>query len=268
MSGRRSLTVLYYGVLLALQALAITGHLADVLPSTLATKIGKDSEAVLLALGLPAWVQFVRPRLVGSRWEWPATAGAVAVLVALGTWMYATPPLPGNVETLNEPLLALAALVPYVQLRRPVPRLLALGLPAAVLALVLTDSGNALVTNLAELLAMLVLVPLALDVVDRGILDPDARTSARLRWSWYALLLAAPVFVSVVLAGAFAPGGAADAVRYAVRVQEAWLGVLLLSLYFAVGHGRTGARGDERPGAPAGPAALPRQRTARRTARA
>lgn len=240
MTRHKVISAGYYSVLVVLGLLAVTGRLPDVLPAWFATHIGKDSEAILLALVLPAWIQFARPRLAGTRREWPLTGLAVAVLVALGLWMYVTGPLPGNVETLNEPLFALAALVPYVQLRRPVTRALAVGMPAVLLLLILTASGTALVTNLAELLAMLVLVPLGLDVVDRAILDPQARTSSGVRWSWYALLLAAPMFISVVLADAFAPGTTADAVRYAIRVQEAWIGLLLVQLYFAVGLGRVG----------------------------
>lgn len=235
-----ALSALYYGALLTLQVLAITGRLGDVLPPWVATHVGKDSEAILLALVLPAWVQFARPRLRGHRREWGVTALAVAVLVVLGVWMYATPPIPGNVETLNESLFACAALIPYVQLKRPVSRLLAIGIPVVLLVLILAASGTALVTNLAELLAMLILVPLGLDVVDRAILEPQVSTSSKVRWSWYALLLAAPIFISVVLADAFPPGATADAVRYAIRVQEAWVGLLLLQIYFAVGHGRVG----------------------------
>lgn len=256
------ISAVYYSVLVVLQLLAITGRLGDVLPSALATHLGKDSEAILLALCLPAWIQFARPRLAGTRREWPLTMLAAAGFAALGIWMYVTGPIPGNVETLNEPLFALAALLPYVQLRRPVARLVAVGLPAAILLLILTASGSRLVTDLAETLAMLVLVPLGLDVVDRAILDPRAATSRTVRWSWYALMLALPAFISLVLAGAFT-GAADDAVRYAVRVQEAWVSVLLLQLYFAVGHRRGGRQA---PASAAGP--LVSQRFAGRGGRA
>ena len=37
-----------------------------VLPSEIATRIGYNSEGVVLALVLGAWIQFVRPRLVGT----------------------------------------------------------------------------------------------------------------------------------------------------------------------------------------------------------
>ena len=250
-----ALSVAYYGVLLVLQVLAITGRLDEVLPDALALKIGKDSEALLLALGLPAWVQFVRPRLAGRRQEWPVTAAVVALLLGLAGWLYVTPPVAGNVETLNEPLFALAALVPYVQLRRPLPRPFVLGLSGGVLLLVLTASGTTLVTDLAELLAMLVLVPLGLDLVDRAVLDPAApRTPTAVRWGWYVALLAVPLTISLLLAGQFT-GTAGDAVRYAVRVQEAWVGLLLLQLYFAVGHRRLGT--PRSGGGPCSEPALP-----------
>lgn len=243
------ITALYYGVLGLLLLLAITGRIGDVLPGWVGEHVGKDSEALLVAVGLPAWIQFARPRLAGTSLEWPLTGLAVVILAALGGWMYATGPIPGNVETLNEPLFALAVLVAYVQLRRPVPRLLAIGMPAAFLLLILVASGTALVTNLAEGLAVLVLVPIGLDLVDRAILDPQRSTSAVQRWAWYGFLLLTPMVISTVLADTFTGAGAAgEAVRYAVRVQEAWLALLLVELYFAVGHGRVGPRRSGPPG--------------------
>jgi hypothetical protein len=239
--GARIISGLYYGVLGLLMLLAVTGRAGDVFPGTIGTHVGDDSEGILLALGLAAWVQFVRPRLAGTRREWPLTALAVAVLAILGFWMYVTGPLPGNVETLNEPLFALAILTFYVQMRRPLPRPLVGVVIVASLLVFVTASAWQASTSLAELLAMLVLIPIGLDVVDRAILDPQAPTSSTVRWAWYVWLLAVPISIATVFAGAFT-GALGDALTYLSRVQEAWLGVLLVELYFAVGHGRVGPR--------------------------
>jgi len=228
----------YYAVLVVLLLLAVTGTLRTVLPGPLGKHLGEDSEALLLALLLPLWIQFARPRLLGTRQEWPVTIAAAAACLVAGLVLYGAPSgVTVRIITLNETLLALAVLLPFVQLRRPRSTGLAAGLSGAVLALIVLASRTALVTDLAEGLAMLVLVPVGLDLVDRAVLDPSERTSPVPRWSWYAFLVVAPLCISVLFG---AVGG--EALRYAVRVQEAFVGCLLVELYLAVCLGRTGRR--------------------------
>jgi hypothetical protein len=130
--------------------------------------------------------------------------------------------------------------VPYVQLPRPLRRGLAAGLALAVLVVIVVGHRTTVVTKVAETLAILLLVPVGLDLVDRGILDPQARTSPALRYGWYALLVAAPVLFSL-LEYHFGDRGALQvATRYAVRTTEGFVLLLLVQLYFAVGLGRTG----------------------------
>ena len=230
-TARRLLPPVYYGVLTVLLALTVTGTLGDVFPRLLAKHIGEDSEGVLLALLLPLWIQYARPRLRGHPQEWPITLLAAAGLLAAGLVCYGVDAVPPRIGTLNETLLALAVLVPYVQLARPVPRALAYGLPGGVLLLVLVASGTGLVTDLAEGLGILVLAPIGLDVVDRVVLDRERREPVPQRWPWYAFLVVAPALIA--LAGR--PGGAAGtALRYAERVQESFVGVLLLEVYLVL----------------------------------
>lgn len=228
---RRALSLGYYGVLLVLLALAVTGTTGDVLPRQLAKHVSEDSEGFLLALVLSAWVQYVRPRLRGTAQEWSLTLLAAAAVLVVGLVCYLVDGVPPRVATLNETLLALAVLLPYVQLPRPVPRALSLGLPGAVLLLVLLASGTTLVTDLAEGLVMLVLVPLGLDVVDRCVLEPD-RPPVPARWLWYALLVVAPLTFSLLEGHVGGAGG--TALRYAVRVQESFVGLLLAEVFLAV----------------------------------
>lgn len=255
--------IAYYGALAVLLLLAVTGHTADVLPNELARHVSEDSEAIVLALVLSLWIQCARPRLQSSERQWPLTLLAAAVCLAVGVWLYNVDDVPGKVETLNESFLALAVLLPYVQLRRPLARLLVLGLPVAVLLLIGFGSATDLVVNLAEGLAMLVLVPIGVDIVDRALLDPAARTADILRWGWYAVLVVAPTVVAL-LHGQLG-GALGHAVDYTARVQEAFVGILLVELYLAVGvgHGerrrqhRAEAAGPgERPAAPSGVAAI------------
>jgi len=230
----------YVVVMTVLLGLAVTGTTAVVFPRLLARHVAEDSEGVLLALLLPLWLLLARPRLSASRWQWPLTLAASTGCLTVGAWLYVSTTVLPKVGTLNETFLALALLLPYVQLARPVRRRLVLGLPAAVLLVVAVAFHTRLVTDLAEGLAMLVLLPIGLDVVDRGILEPEVRTSPRTRWAWYAGLVAAPICF-ILLNGAVG-GVLGEVVRYATRVQEAFVGVLLVQLCLAVALGRTGAR--------------------------
>jgi len=239
MRTRRELVAgAYYAVLVVLLVLAVTGTLRTVIPGPVGKHLAEDSEGLLLALLLSLWIQYVRPRLTGSRREWFVTGLAVVVDLALGLWLFGgAEGLPSRVFTLNETFLALAVLLPYVQLRRPLPAAVPLGLSGGVLLLVLVASRNTLITDLAETLAMLVLVPIGLDVVDRAVLDPTRWTPEVRRWSWYAFLLVVPACFALLFD---AVGG--EALRYAVRVQEAFVGLLLIELYFTIGLARTGQR--------------------------
>lgn len=223
----------YYGVVVLLLLLAVTGTTGDVFPHQLAKHVSEDSEGWLLALVLPLWVQYARPRLRGTPREWPSTFAAAAVVLVVGLVCYRVGGVPPRIATLNETLLALAVLLPYVQLSRPVPPVLSLGLPGVMALLVLLASGNGVVTDLAEGVVMLLLVPIGLDLVDREVLGPQRPPSSLLRWSWYALLVVAPVVIAV-LAHHLHAGTAGDVLRYLKRVQESFVGTLLTEVYLAV----------------------------------
>jgi hypothetical protein len=210
-----------------------------VLPAAAAGRIGHNSEGLLLALLLAAWIQFARPRMAGDRREWFVTGLVALGLLALGLWLLFTD-LPSRFRTLNEPLLAAALLIPYVQLPRPLRSGVAGGASLAVLAATVVFNRTAVVTDLAEMLAALILVPIALDLVDRGVLDGAARTYRALRWTWYGVLVLTPVVLSVLQYQIGVSGMFGEGVRYGVRVTEAFLCVLFVEAFFAVGLGRTG----------------------------
>lgn len=74
---RRVLPVSYDGAVLLLLVLAVAGVTGHVFPHLLARHVSEDSEGWVLALLLPAWLQYVRPRLRGTAAEAPV---AIAVL--------------------------------------------------------------------------------------------------------------------------------------------------------------------------------------------
>jgi hypothetical protein len=199
--------------------------------------------------------------LAGTAREWPATVAAALVFAACGLLLLVTH-LPSRFRTLNETFMAAAVLIPYLQARRPLPARLAAGASLAVLAVIVVGHRTASVTDLAEALAVFVLAPIGFDVVDRGILDERAATSPTRRYGWYAALIALPLLFSFLQYGLHLHGDLRIATRYSVRTYEAFVAMLLVELYFAVGLGRVGGdparaggdgsefAGHARPGAP------------------
>jgi len=213
--------------------------LPRVLPESVAVRVGHNSEGFVLALLLALWIQFASPRLATTARQWPVALAAGTGCVAMAVLLLLSD-FPSRFRTLNETFLAAAVLFPYVQMRRPLRPRLAAWLAVGMLAVIVLGQGTQVVTSLAETLGMLMLAPIAFDVVDRGILDSAARTSPRLRYAWYAVLVVAPVAFSVLEYGIGFAGAVGEATRYSVRIAEAFVCLLLIELYFAVGLGRTG----------------------------
>lgn len=255
----RVLAAVYYGALLLVLASVLFQLLGKVAPSTVSVRIGHNTEGYLAALALAAWIQFVRPRLTGGRAEWAVVAVVAVVSIAIGVLLIASD-LPSRWRTLNETFLALGLLLPYLQLRRPVPRGLAAGLAIVLFLGVVAFESTAAVTDLAETFGLLILAPIGFDLVDRAILDDRATTSPRLRWGWYAALVVVPIVLSVLEYRVGVDGIVGTAVRYGVRITEAFVCMLLVQLYLAVALGRTGPRaaGADRAVPAAGARAAPR----------
>ncbi|MGH3315204.1 MAG: hypothetical protein ACRDO0_03590 [Nocardioidaceae bacterium] len=231
-------TIAFYGGLTAVLALIWLEALELVLPDSIAEQVGHNSEGILLALMLAGWIQFVRSRITDTTHERLVT-GVVAAAALAGALALLATDLPSRFKTLNETLLAASLLIPYLQLRRPLGRW-ALGVAALLLLTVVVAHDAPVIVLLAETLGMLMLAPVALDLVDRGILDPAAWTSRARRWAWYVVLAAAPVAFSLI--SDVDPGGVLGVFNgYAIRTIEAFLAFLLLEVFFAVCLGRTGA---------------------------
>lgn len=238
---------------------SMTGWIkADAL-GAVGVQLSHNSEAYLVILLLVPWIQFVRPRIAGTSAEWPVTILAAAVCFGVGYWFWDIVTIGGpgktSVTTLNEGLFGLAFLLPYVMFRRPLPRLVPWTISLGVLVLTAVFNQNTTVVDMAEVLGYLVLFPISLDLVDRRVLEPDARTEPAVRYGWYVFLVAVPVLFAVlqrkVLDGP--PKGAfQEAVRYLVRPTECFLAALVICVYFAVLLGRTGVSSRRRSVARAG----------------
>lgn len=233
--------MLYYAGLALVLALILLQLIDDVVGRRLATHIGNNSEAYLAALFLSAWIQYVRPRLAGRRSEWPAALLVGVIMLVIGIALVQTH-LPSRFRTLNEAFIALAVLVPYVQARRPLNRILSYGLPGVVLLLVLVVGDRGVVRDQAESATMLILIPIGLDLIDRGILQPDAITSVLARWTWYAILVLIPVVFIALRKGAHVDGWAGNRMLYSQRGLEGYIAALFIEVYFAVFLGWVGRR--------------------------
>jgi hypothetical protein len=238
---RKIIAVLYYGGLTLALALILLQLLDELLGKRLATHIGHNSEAFLAALVLSAWIQYARPRLAGRRAEWPAALLVGVIMLVIGIALVQTH-LPSRFRTLNEAFVALAILIPYVQARRPLSRVLSYGLPAAVLLLVLVVGDRGLVRDQAESAVMLILIPIGLDLIDRGILESDAVTSIRARWTWYAALVLIPIVFVALRKGAHVGGWAGNRMLYSQRGLEGYIAAFIIEVYFAVFLGWVGRR--------------------------
>jgi hypothetical protein len=230
------LPALYYGGVGLLLLLIVTGAWVHIVPGTVGRHIAFDSEGYLLALVLPAWIEFVRPRLRGRPAEWPVTVGVGLVTLAVFVFMYETTSIPGSIKTLNETVMALAFLFVYVQSwRRPTKAVAALCSLVVLGVLLATDHSSlvAFPTNTAEGFLMLILAPIAFDITDTQILRPDRPSPLRVRVVWWALLVLIPLAV-VGLEHLHFHGTFGDFIRYASRPQEAFVGMLMIELYFAL----------------------------------
>lgn len=233
--ARTPLAVLFYGGLGLLMLAIFTGALGSLLPTSMASHISDDSEAYVFALLLSAWVQW-------GVWRLPAGRSlrigvGLGVLCALITILLLSTDLPGSVKTLNETFFALAILIPYVSLRRP----LGWWPHACSIALILAIVGgvrawpDSLWLTLAEGLTIVVLAPWAFDVLDRTILESRAKNEPWMRSTLYGVLIAIPVFV--VLLGVDRRAGQGlvpQTLDYIGRSQESFVGLLLVLLYLAL----------------------------------
>lgn len=218
--------------MLVFTAVIIRHDLDLVLPASLTTQIGHNREALGFAILLCATILWFRPWVARSRYEMTIAIAYGAALVAFGWWLLNSN-LPTDYTTFSESFFAAGVLAIYVQPRRPLKY--APWLSAVVLALIVLFFNSALVLDQAENLVMIMLAPVAFDYFDRTILDPDAPDRPRRRLAWCVSLVLA-WFVFWRLAAIVRPdlSGPVDyGIDYAYRAAEAYVGILLVHLYFS-----------------------------------
>lgn len=245
MSGYRARTAVFYVAVGALLLLIVLHGLGTLLPGGLGRQIGHNSESLLFALGFCAVTQFLLPALRSAgRALWPVTVPMAGACFVLGYGLVRSGWAPALV-TLNESVVALGLLLLYVALPRPF-RFAPL-VSAAVLAFIVIGFDTGFVLDQAESLVPALLAPIALDVVDRTILEPEQRDRRALRLAWMVLL----VVVAVGLIGAARwartdlHGPLRLGIDYGQRAAEAYWGWLLVHAYFGlwIGHPRGRSRG-------------------------
>ena len=237
MSSRVARSAMFYGVLTLALVILMTKAQTHVLPAGLASQIGHNSETLLFAILVCLEIQFFRPWARAHRAPWMPTvlvAGAlflVAYLLLQTGWT-------SSVVTLNEPIVAAGFVLLYIMLPRPF-RLAPL-VSLAILAFIVVFFDTAFVLDQAESLVPFLLAPLALDVFDRTILEPDQPDRPILRLVWIGILLA--VGLAFMALAPWAREDLQGALRYGIdygqRASEAYWGWILVHAYFAYVLGR------------------------------
>lgn len=237
----RTRSIVYYLAVTGLLVLIVINALPILLPDSIATQIGHNSEALLFAIGFSAIVQFLLPWIHSRGWTpWRVTVPAAIACIAFGAALLQAP-WPPTLVTLNEPMIAIGLMLLYVSIRRPFRR--APIVSALVLVVLAVFFNTSVVLGQAESLIPLLLAPFALDVFDRAILEPGSADRPVLRLVWMAFLLV--VAVTLIFAsrwvGDDVHGPFRSAINYAQRGAEAYWGWLIVAGYFGIWIGR--ARG-------------------------
>lgn len=241
-------SVLYYLVVLLLLLGVLFELWGKVVSKHVAGQVGHNSEGYVAALVIPAWIQFVRPKLTGKSAEWIVTIIVGLAFIGLTIWMLEST-WPSRFRTLNEGTLAIGLVVPYVQLRRPLPRRVAACTAAILIIGIIATFGTTFTTNMAETWGIVLFAVVGFDLIDRGILEPAATTSAVARWTWYAFLIIAPIVFSLWENkwGAGSTGPIGTPVRWIVRINESFVYAIFTEFFLAVLLGWTGIRTSARP---------------------
>lgn len=241
-SHHRMIRWIFYGGLAVLLLLITTDLLSAILPPNMARRVAYNSEGYLFAVMLAAWLQFGLPRLSdGARMRWAIALGLFWALIGVGLILI---DLPSRIGTLNESALALALLIPYTTLRRPLPRWTFLSVPVLIAMVVwgVTKDPEGWIVDQAETFGFLILVVVTFDVVDRVLLEPGRMSRTWALWAWYAFMVLEPVVVSALGTEMRGDSGALSmTLQWLGRIHESFIGVLLVVLVLRLAPVRRGA---------------------------
>lgn len=225
----RSAKVILYGSMVLTLAFILLQVLPNLIPGKVGIFIARNSEAFLAVLILCAWIDLIKGRLRGRSSGLWASALAGLVLVVLGLVLREMP-WPSRFVTLNEALIGCGILLPYVQQFRPSRSTFLLpGLAIGVAAV----AGTApFVTDMAEALGLLVVVPLVLGWLDPGALRGGPVNTVR------NLCAAGAILASVAVLRLFTPesdptGVVENLLFFIQRANEGMLTGIVLLVYYA-----------------------------------
>lgn len=242
MTGYRTRTGGYYVVVVGALLLIVTKSLPKLLPHGIATQIGHNSESLLFAVGFCGIAQFALPALrAAGRSIWPIAVPSAAACFVLG-YLLIHSGWRSSIVTLNEAVIAVGFMWLYVAIPRPFRYAPLVAIAVFAFVVIFFDRGS-FVLDQAESLVPAMLAPIALDVMDRTILEPELPDNKVPRIAWMVLL----VVVAVGLIGAARwarkdlHGPLKVGIDYGQRAAEAYYGWLLVHAYFGFWIGR--ARG-------------------------
>lgn len=222
-------TFFYLAVGLALLALVLRAQYLFV-SEGLGARIGHNSEALGLALLICFLVQYVRP-WANQPFRASRVIGVFGALMAIYLVLHFAVSTT-TVSTLDECFSGAA----YVWLYMMIPSRFR-SAPAAILiilSVIVVFFDTTFVLEQAESLVPLLIAPLALDVMDKTILEPDLPDRRMLRLAWIVLL--AVIGLSFMVAATWARGDLQGAVKYTIdygqRASEAYWAWILIHLYF------------------------------------
>jgi hypothetical protein len=220
-----------FGALVVLSVLILIEQLDEVLPQGLSEHVARNNEGYVFAILLAVWIEYARAPVAATTRQWTIVGVASAGLAIAGAVLLLDG-VPGTLATLNETCFALALLVPYVQLRRPIPRW-TWAMPLCAVLVPIVSGGYDDIAELAEFFGFLLLIPIAVEVVDRSILDPTGRRRPDLLAIWsIGLSICAVTFHSLRPEN---PEGVVDEVLlYLSRTVEVVIAILILHLYFSI----------------------------------
>lgn len=233
MSRRALRSVVFYAAMVL-----ISKSQTSFLPASLATQVGHNSESFLFAIIIAVEIQFIRPRLMASSRRWViAGAGAIAFF-AVGYYLIHSGWIP-TIVTLNEPVIAGGFMLVYLMLPRPLKAAPYISL--GILAFIVIFFNTGFVFDQAESLVPFLIAPLALDVFDRTILEPEHGDHPLRRAVWIVCLVAVAVAFMALAhwARQDLQGPIRLGIDYGQRAAEAYWGWILIHLYFSYWLGRT-----------------------------
>lgn len=222
--------VLLYGFFLAVMAIILAGQMTKLVPGGLGLTISRNSEGFLMLLAVCFWIDVVHPRLDRSARSWAIVLG-VGVLLLVGGLLLRQAPFVSRVVTLNEAVIGLGVILPYLHLRRPVSRW-ALVLPIAGVVIPAIGGSNTFTTDMAEAFGGMVLFPLVVDVIDRGLLLDRVARPRRNIVAAVALLLV--ILVVHVVTPHHPLGIVPNVLYYLQRATEMFIAAAVVLLYYAL----------------------------------